>query len=70
MTTQHVMALPMAVGSVTTYCQPEQAENKRLYACVQAVEDSLDAQVVDEAGTVYVSITGYRTVKLPGNIDL
>jgi malonyl CoA-acyl carrier protein transacylase len=68
MTAQHVMALPMSVESVTTYRQPEQAG--RLYARVQAVEDGFNAQVIDETGVVYVSLNGYRTVKLPGNIDL
>ena len=69
---QGVMALPLAIGSVTTYRQPEQAEGARLFALVEAVDGgtAFDARVVDESGTVYVALTGYRTVQLPGNVTL
>ena len=66
------MALPLAIRSVATYRQPEQADGARLYAVVAAVEGgaSFDAQVVDEAGNVYVDLKGYRTVRLPGSVTL
>jgi hypothetical protein len=68
--TKGVMALPLGMGSVTAYRQPEDAGGLRLYARVEAVNDgeSFNAQVTDEAGNVYVQINGYRTVPLPGNV--
>ncbi|MBK9714351.1 MAG: SDR family NAD(P)-dependent oxidoreductase [Kouleothrix sp.] len=72
MAREGAMALPLAVGSVTTYRQPEQADGARLYAVVTAVGGggSFDAKVLDEAGNVYVELTGYRTVQLPGGVTL
>jgi hypothetical protein len=68
--TKGVMALPLAVGSVTTYRGPETANGARLYALVTAVDGgaSFDARVVDETGAVYVDLRGYRTVQLPGSV--
>jgi NAD(P)-dependent dehydrogenase (short-subunit alcohol dehydrogenase family) len=70
--TKGVMALPLAVGSVTAYRQPELAVGRRLYALVTAVAGgtAFDAQVLDEAGAVYVELQGYRTVQLPGSVTL
>ena len=67
-----LMALPLAVGSVTTYRQPEQAAGSRLYALVTPVDGgaAFDAQVLDDAGNVYVDLHGYRTVQLPGSVNL
>jgi NAD(P)-dependent dehydrogenase (short-subunit alcohol dehydrogenase family) len=67
-----VLALPLAVGAVTTYRQPEHAEGARLYALVTAVDGgaSFDAQVIDEAGNLYVDLKGYRTVQIPRSITL
>jgi hypothetical protein len=67
-----VMALPLAIGSVTTYRQPETAVGRRLYALVTAADGgaAFDAQVVDQAGNVYVDLKGYRTVELPGSVKL
>jgi hypothetical protein len=72
MATAGVMALPLAVGSVTTYRQPEQADGARLYALVTPVDGgaAFDAQVIDDAGNVYVDLHGYRTVQLPGSVNL
>jgi hypothetical protein len=63
-----VLALPLAVGSVAAYQPREAAESHALYACVQAINGgaSFNAQVVDEAGEVYVALEAYRTVPLPG----
>ena len=70
MATTGVMALPMAIGRVTTYRQPEQAQGQRLYALVTPVEGgkSFDALVVDETGNVYVEMHGYQTVRMPGSV--
>jgi len=63
MATTGVMALPMAIGRVTAYRQPEQANGQRLYACVTPVDGgkSFDAVVVD--------MRGYRTVPMPGSVS-
>jgi hypothetical protein len=68
---QSTMALPLAIGSVTAYKQEHEADG-RLYAIVEAVNggDEFNAQVVDESGQVYVTLTGYRTVALPGKVSL
>jgi NAD(P)-dependent dehydrogenase (short-subunit alcohol dehydrogenase family) len=70
--TKGVMALPMSIGSVTAYRQPEEANGERLFALVKAVHGgaSFDAQVVDESGNVYVQLNGYQTVQLPGSVTL
>ena len=69
---KHAMALPSGAASVTAYRQPEDANGKRLYALVTAVDDgaAYDAQVVDEAGNVYVNVKGYLTVQMPGEMKL
>ena len=65
------MALPLAVGSVNTYRQMEEADGERLYAVVQVVEDgeAFNAQIVDARGNVYVTLNDYRTVALPGKVE-
>lgn len=70
--TKGVLALPMSLGSVTTYRQPEEANGERLMALVRAVDGgaSFDAQVVDESGNVYMQLNGHRTVQLPGSVTL
>ena len=72
MATAGVMALPLAIGSVTTYRQLDQAGGARLYALVTPVDGgaAFDAQVLDDAGNVYVDLRGYRTVQLPGGVQL
>ncbi|NDJ59880.1 MAG: SDR family NAD(P)-dependent oxidoreductase, partial [Chloroflexi bacterium] len=72
MRTKGRMALPLAIGSVTAYRQPEDAAGQRLYAVITSVNDgeSFDAQVVDSEGRVFVTMTGYRTVALPGQVSL
>jgi acyl transferase domain-containing protein/acyl carrier protein/NAD(P)-dependent dehydrogenase (short-subunit alcohol dehydrogenase family) len=72
MVTHRAMALPAAIGSVTIYRQPERAEGRRLYALVTAINNgaSYDAHVVDTDGNVYVELRGYRTVRLPGEVNV
>jgi hypothetical protein len=43
-----------------------------LYGVVTAVNggESYNATVVDEDGNLYVKLTGYRTVQLPGEVRL
>ena len=66
------MALPMAVGSVSTYGLPEGDGHGRVYARVRPSDDGagFDAQVVDDSGHVYVDMKGYRTVALPGEVTI
>lgn len=67
---QKRMALPHHIDRVRFYRSPEVAEG-RLYAVVtpHAVDASFDAEVVDTAGNCYVTLTGYRTVALPAQIE-
>lgn len=61
------MALPLGIESVTRYVKPD---GQKLVALVESVNDGekFNAQVVDEAGTMYVDLKGYRTVMLPGSV--
>jgi len=70
--TRGAMALPLALGSVSAYRQLRDADGKKLFAVVNALEDgqAFDATVVDDAGAVYVKLCGYRTVQLPGNVSI
>jgi hypothetical protein len=72
MKTKQVMALPMAIGSVTAYRQLREANDKTLYALVTALDDgkAFDCIVVDASGDVYVKMFGYRTVPLPGSVTI
>ncbi|MFZ0546262.1 MAG: SDR family NAD(P)-dependent oxidoreductase [Candidatus Promineifilaceae bacterium] len=69
--TNNTLALPLSIERVATYRQLNAVEG-RLYGIVTAVADgaSYNAQVVDEAGNVYVVLTGYRTVQLPGRVEI
>ena len=64
--------LPAGGGRFGPRRQPTEAEGRRLYAVVTPVSDgdAFDAQVIDEAGNVYVDMRGYRTVKLPSGMTL
>ncbi|MCA9928732.1 MAG: polyketide synthase dehydratase domain-containing protein, partial [Anaerolineales bacterium] len=61
------MGFPLGIGSVTAYRQPTEAAGSRLYALLQTTDDgeTFDAQVVDEAGNVFVDLKGYRTISRP-----
>ena len=69
---KQAMALPLGLDAVTAYRQPEEADGKRLYALVTAVDDGqrYDALVVDENGNVFVDLKGYRTVVMPGTTNI
>ncbi len=75
MKTKGVLALPTAIGKVTSYRTMDGIEGNgtnRLRALVQSLEggDRFDAQVVDGSGNVYLALTGYRTVQLPNSIQV
>jgi NAD(P)-dependent dehydrogenase (short-subunit alcohol dehydrogenase family) len=61
------LALPLSFGSVKVYPRPDTTPASRLWAVVETRNqgESFWAQVVDEAGNVYVQLDDYRTVSLP-----
>jgi acyl transferase domain-containing protein/NAD(P)-dependent dehydrogenase (short-subunit alcohol dehydrogenase family) len=66
---QQQLALPLSIRSVTTYRQMEDAQG-RLYAIVMTTDgEAFDAQVIDEAGNVYIDLKEYRTIALPGAVN-
>jgi hypothetical protein len=67
-----VMALPAGIGQVRVYRPAAEANGRRLYALVDAVNQGgqFNGRVVDEAGNVYLTLEGYRTVALPGTAKL
>jgi NAD(P)-dependent dehydrogenase (short-subunit alcohol dehydrogenase family) len=63
------MALPLALEKVAVLATP--AATEALFARVQVRPDGrFDVSVVDAGGTVYVALTGYQTVALPGEVTL
>jgi len=67
--TTGTMALPLHIGRVVYSGDPSQAKGG-LHAVVHPGDDkSFDAFVLDSAGTVYVAMSGYKTVPLPMPID-
>ena len=70
--TQGVMALPMALASAQVFHQLEEAGSHRLYAVAETKNGgaSFDAHVIDDAGVLYVTLSAYRTVQLPGSVRL
>jgi acyl transferase domain-containing protein/NAD(P)-dependent dehydrogenase (short-subunit alcohol dehydrogenase family)/acyl carrier protein len=62
MVVQRRMGLPLHVDCVRLFRAPESADGP-LFATVTPAADSFDAQVVDSAGNLYLSVTGYRTVQ-------
>ncbi|MCB9654864.1 MAG: SDR family NAD(P)-dependent oxidoreductase [Deltaproteobacteria bacterium] len=65
------MGLPMRIDRVTTSPAAKKKIKGRLHAIVtpRAGGESFDAVVVDEAGTVFATMNGYRTAELPGDVD-
>ncbi|MFO7680004.1 MAG: SDR family NAD(P)-dependent oxidoreductase [Chloroflexota bacterium] len=66
--THNAMAFPQGFASLTACRQPAEAESRRLYGIVQTNDNgnTFDAQVLDEAGNLFVELKGYRTVGRPG----
>jgi acyl transferase domain-containing protein/NAD(P)-dependent dehydrogenase (short-subunit alcohol dehydrogenase family)/acyl carrier protein len=65
------MGLPLHLDRVSLTRDPERVEG-RLYAVVtpNPGEGSFDAEVVDTNGNRYVQLCGYRTVAVPGAVDV
>jgi acyl transferase domain-containing protein len=61
------MALPLRVDRVAVF---RPAGDTPLYAVTRNGQDgAVDAVVVDPEGNVYVALSGYRTIELPGGLD-
>jgi hypothetical protein len=69
--TRGELALPASLDFVSAAGAPAQ-NGGRLWAVVDAIDDgaSFNAQVVDDDGAVYLTLRGYRTVTLPGKVEL
>jgi hypothetical protein len=63
-----VLGLPLHVDAVRLLADPATAAAGGLYAVVQPRDQRYDCAVVDERGTVVVSVEGYRTIALPGRL--
>jgi hypothetical protein len=65
------MALPLKVGRVTAP-RRSAGNGTPLYAVARPSDGdgdgAVDAYVVDGAGNVYLSLSGYRTIELPGGV--
>lgn len=70
MSVHGAMGLPHHVDRVSVWRPPEQSEG-HLYTIVtpDPNQASFDAEVVDATGTRYISLSGYRTIALPGIAD-
>jgi hypothetical protein len=64
------LGLPLHIRQVCLWGTPERAEG-RLYAVAIAdpAQKRFDVEVIDEAGTRYVRVSGYRTEALPNKVD-
>jgi hypothetical protein len=64
------MGLPQHIDELQVVRMANQPEG-RLHAVVTPRDDgkSFDAYVTDEAGNLYVTLRGYRTAELPGDVD-
>ncbi|HEX6861950.1 MAG TPA: polyketide synthase dehydratase domain-containing protein, partial [Thermoanaerobaculia bacterium] len=64
------MALPLHVDRVRTLRAAPAGDGTPLFAVTRPGADgSVDAWVVDREGNLYVTLSGYRTVELPGGVD-
>ncbi|MBK8014385.1 MAG: SDR family NAD(P)-dependent oxidoreductase [Deltaproteobacteria bacterium] len=65
------MGLPQRIDRVTTASASGKNIKGRLHAIVtpRGGGESFDAVVVDEAGTVFATMNGYRTAELPGDVE-
>jgi NAD(P)-dependent dehydrogenase (short-subunit alcohol dehydrogenase family)/acyl carrier protein len=62
--TENRMGLPEAVDRIEFHRAGE--PQGTMYAIVTG----LDAQIIDSTGTIYLTLTGYRTTALPGTVEL
>jgi hypothetical protein len=71
MSRQHRFGLPLHVDRITVLPVAEGAEHDICAIVTHSLEQgSYDAEVVDSTGKCFVRMTGYRTVALPGSVNL
>ncbi|MGE5344983.1 MAG: SDR family oxidoreductase, partial [Acidithiobacillales bacterium] len=70
--TKQRLALPAGLKSVRVYRGEEDVREGSLWAVATAVDggESFDIRAVDEQGSVFVELLGYRTVALEGQVAL
>jgi malonyl CoA-acyl carrier protein transacylase len=61
------MGLPAGVERVSFLKTPD--AKARLFALVDPQPEGYEVSIVDDSGTVCISVTGYKTSALPGGID-
>jgi acyl transferase domain-containing protein/acyl carrier protein/NAD(P)-dependent dehydrogenase (short-subunit alcohol dehydrogenase family) len=68
--TQGRMGLPLHVDRVSTFLNTPNPPG-RLYAVItpDPARGTFDAQVLDSGGTLYVQLSGYRTVAIPNSVS-
>jgi hypothetical protein len=63
------MGLPYRIDEVMIHL-PDDDAKKALYAVVRPGKDgAFDARVVDEKGSLHLTLSGYRTMQLPDPIE-
>jgi hypothetical protein len=68
---QHRFGLPLHVERITVMPAAEEVEHDTCAIVTPHPEQgSFDAEVVDSTGKCFVRMTGYRTVALPGSVNL
>jgi hypothetical protein len=64
--TRGAVAFPAGLKSLKVYRQEPGPDGPRLWCRMRAVgDDAFDGEVLDENGTLYVDLTGFRTVARP-----
>jgi malonyl CoA-acyl carrier protein transacylase/NAD(P)-dependent dehydrogenase (short-subunit alcohol dehydrogenase family) len=63
------MGLPYQIRKVRLLRSPEAAKSRLCAVATPNEDGSFDAQVVDEKGSLYLVLKGYRTMELPDPID-
>jgi hypothetical protein len=67
--TSGTMALPLHIDRVVYTGKPTSAVGQLRAVVTPRADGAFDAVVVDEEGTGFVSLSGYRTVQLPAPLD-
>ena len=63
------MGLPYQIGRVEFLDSPARATGRVRAAVTEAGDDHFDAQVVDDAGKVFMKLRGYRTMEMPDPVS-
>ena len=63
------MALPAHVDRVVLTERPGERSGRLVARVVPGATGSVDAEVVDGDGRVFVRLEGYRTIAMPGGVD-